>query len=69
MLMEKSISQPLQKGKERFHLQGIYQSKTIIQYEKKELPLHKTVIWGTIQHSILYDGVTNKWVLLVLFFW
>ena len=49
----KSISQPLQKGKERFHLQGIYQSKAIIQYEKKELPLHKTVIWGTIQHCIL----------------
>lgn len=32
---------------------GICQSKTIIQYEKKALPLHKTVIWGTIQHCIL----------------
>ena len=41
----------------------------LVKCEKKSLHLHKSLFWDKIPDCILQDGVSNKWVLLVLFFW
>lgn len=49
---KKYITAPA-KGEGAFSCVGVSVKAKLLQYEKKALPLHKTVIWGTIQHCIL----------------